>query len=129
MYCPLYLTTPGGMLEAEDARGSVEAACERELAEEVQLEIEREKHLVALVRDVKGVSGVNLIIEAIACHKVSPTEQVVGNEEWLNSRLKWVPVRDLGNLDTSRVLEGLLFAADQWHRHLASGESILWPHE
>lgn len=129
MYCPLYLTTPGGMLEAEDAKGSVEAACARELDEEVRLEIAREKYLVALVNDVKGVSGANLIVEAMASGKVNPRELVIGNEEWMNSHLKWLSVKDLGSLDTSRALEGLVYAADQWQKHLTSRYSILWPQE
>jgi hypothetical protein len=129
LYRPLYLTTPGGMLEAEDAKGSVEAACERELNEEALLATAREKYLVAIVEGTKGVSGPNLIVEAIASGNVNPREQVIGNEEWVDSRLKWLPVQDLDHLDTSHALEGLVFAADQWHKYLAYGNSILWPHD
>lgn len=126
MYCPSYLTTPGGMLEAEDAKGSVEAACMRELKEEVQLEVAPEKYLVAVVSNVKGVSGTNLLIEASASRGVNPKEWMSGNEEWVDSRLRWLPVEDLKNLDTKHALEGLVFAAEQWHRHLTSGDSVLW---
>jgi len=114
------------MLEAEDAKGSVEAACMRELKEEVQLEVAPEKYLVAVVSNVKGVSGTNLLIEASASRGVNPKEWMSGNEEWVDSRLRWLPVEDLKNLDTKHALEGLVFAAEQWHRHLTSGDSVLW---
>lgn len=126
MYCPSYLTTPGGMLEAEDVKGSVEAAFMRELKEEVQLEVAPEKYLLALVSNVKGVSGANLLIEATASSRVNPKKWMSGNEEWEGHRLRWLPVEDLKNLDTKHALEGLVFAAEQWHRHLTSGNSVLW---
>jgi 8-oxo-dGTP pyrophosphatase MutT (NUDIX family) len=114
------------MLEAEDAKGSVEAACVRELNEEVHLEIAPEKYLLAVVSNVKGVSGANLLIEATASSAVNPKEWMSGNEEWEDCRLRWLPVEELGNLDMRHALEGLVFAAEQWHRHLTSGNSVLW---
>jgi ADP-ribose pyrophosphatase YjhB (NUDIX family) len=114
------------MLEAEDAKGSVEAACVRELNEEVHLEVAPEKYLLAVVSNVKGVSGANLLIEVTSSSGVNPKEWMSGNEEWVDSLLRWLPVEDLKNLDTKHALEGLLFAAEQWHKHLTSGDSVLW---
>ncbi|RDE12773.1 MAG: hypothetical protein C4K49_09470 [Candidatus Thorarchaeota archaeon] len=127
MYCPLFLSVPGGMLEAKDAEGPLEKACSRELTEEAAVGVTSEKHLLAVLGELHGRLGVILLIEMIAQEKPVLGMPVHGNEEWTHSQLSWYPVDELDGLDLSQTLEGVFFAADERCIYRETGSSILWP--
>jgi ADP-ribose pyrophosphatase YjhB (NUDIX family) len=127
LYCPLYYAVPGGMLEVEDAKGSFQAACMRELQEEARINLESEMALVASVCEVQGRLGVVMLIEAISTENPVEGDTVGGNEEWTDRLLVWHPVEKLETLDENLALEGLLFAKGEWDTFKHKGTSLLWP--
>ncbi len=115
------------MLEVEDANGSFQAACMRELQEEARINLEPEMTLVASVCEVQGRLGVVMLIEAISTENPVKGDAVGGNEEWIDKLLVWHPVEKLETLDGNIALEGLLFAKGEWETFKRKGTSLLWP--
>jgi len=126
LYCPLYNSVPGGMLEVEDAKGSFQAACMRELQEEAHINLESEMALVASVCEVQGSLGVVMLVEAVSTENPVEGDTVGGNEEWTDRLLVWHPVERLETLDENLALEGLLFAKGEWETFKRKGTSLLW---
>jgi len=126
LYCPLYNSVPGGMLEVEDAKGSFQAACMRELEEEAHINLESEMALVASVCEVQGRLGVVMLVEAVSTENPVEGDTVGGNEEWTDRLLVWHPVEKLETLDENLALEGLLFAKEEWETFKRKGTSLLW---
>lgn len=126
IYCPLFLSVPGGMLEAADADGSLEKACLRELTEEAAVDVAPEKHLLAIVGELHGRLGAVLLVEAVAQEKPTLATLVKGNEEWTGNQLRWYPVDEMDRLDLSQTLEGVSFAAEERHIYRETRTSVLW---
>jgi len=126
MYCPLYHALPGGILEVTDSKGDFEAASLREIHEEVEVELNSEKEVVAILSELHGTVGVVVIITGTVTDVVDVSESVKGNEEWSDNELSWVPVDGLGQFSSDNSLEGLLFVKDEWESYQESGKSILW---
>lgn len=127
MYCPLFLSVPGGMLETKDAEGSLEKACLRELTEEAVVDVTPEKHLLAVVGELHGRLGAILLVEMVAQEKPTLESPVQGNEEWTSGQLRWHPVDELDRLNLSQTLEGVSFAAEERRIYRETGTSVLWP--
>ncbi|MHA1481149.1 MAG: hypothetical protein ACTSQZ_06985 [Candidatus Thorarchaeota archaeon] len=126
MYCPLFHSPIGGMLEEKDVVGTVDAACMREITEEAQIELDSKRDLVAIVAELHADIGVGLIIEGTARDIPELGTSVKGNEEWENGQLRWHPVDILEQLEESNSLDGLVFAKNEWKIYKETGDSVFW---
>jgi len=126
MYCPLFLATPGGMLEVADIEHGFEEACMREVREEANLNIRPHKYMIALTKEIHGNVGAVILIETTATDPVEPSRLVEGNEEWTDGKLRWYSVDALEELDERIMLEGVLFTTRQWRLFKNTGSSILF---
>lgn len=108
VYCPLFRSPVGGMLEEKDVEGTVDAVCIREINEEAQIELDSKRYLVAIVAELYADIGVGLIIEGIARDVPVLGASVKGNEEGENGQLRWHPVDILEQLEESNSLDGLV---------------------
>ncbi|MFX1415307.1 MAG: NUDIX domain-containing protein, partial [Promethearchaeota archaeon] len=126
MYCPLFLAAPGGMLEVADIEHSFEEACMREVREEAHLDLQPQKYMIALTKELHGHVGAAILIEALATDPIDPSQLVQGNEEWTDGKLRWHPVDELESLDERIMLEGVRFATEQWKLFRDTGDSILF---
>lgn len=126
LYCPLYHAIPGGILEISDTKGSFEQACMREIEEETDIELEEEKHLVAIIGEVHGSVGIIAMIEAVAKNPIDYDAPILGNEEWTDRQLHWVHVDELDQFTVDTSLEGPIFLKNEWNLHRNTGKSELW---
>ncbi len=126
LYCPLFHAIPGGMLEVSDTIGSFEQACMREIREEADIELEREKYLVALINELHGSVGIVAMIEAVARNPINYDDFIPGNEEWTDTRLQWVSVENLNQFTSDNSLEGPLFLRNEWQTYKTTGQSDIW---
>ncbi|MGY5874283.1 MAG: NUDIX domain-containing protein [Candidatus Thorarchaeota archaeon] len=126
LYCPLYYSSPGGMLEMIDTETSVEEAVMREVREEMKLDVRAHKHLIALVGELHGTVGVALLIELISDQNVDVDKSVVGNEEWKGRKLSWHPSEFLETIDPKQALDGVVFAKVEWEKYKAGHDSVIW---
>lgn len=126
MYCPLFLAAPGGMLEVADIEHSFEEACMREVREEAHLDLQPQRYMIALTKELHGHVGAAILIEALATDFIDPSQLVQGNEEWTDGKLRWHPVDELESLDERIMLEGVRFATEQWKLFRDTGDSILF---
>ncbi|MHA1909985.1 MAG: NUDIX domain-containing protein [Candidatus Thorarchaeota archaeon] len=126
LYCPLYYSSPGGMLEMSDTEASVEDAVMREVREEMKLDVTSEKNLIALAGELHGTVGVALLIELVSTQNVDVEKPVDGNEEWKDRKLSWYPSEFLKSIDPNKALDGVVFAKDEWERYEAGRDSVIW---
>ncbi len=110
MYCPLFYSVPGGMLEIEDTKSSFRDACLREFNEETQLSLSKDIHLVGIASEINGTVGVVFLLCGTARDPVDVGMPVQGNEEWENRILRWYSVRELSQFTFSNSLEGVVYA-------------------
>lgn len=125
-YCPLFHTTPGGILEASDTEGSFESACMREINEEVEIELESKKYLVGLLTELHGSVGTVALISGTASGNPKLNEAIPGNEEWIDNKLSWYPLDNLEDVKFENSLEGLLFVKKEREMFDKTGNSIFW---
>ena len=126
MYCPLYLSGPGGMLETSDVEGSFQAACLRELMEEASVAISPKMHLVAATMELNGTVGTVMIVVGKAAAETVLQEPVVGNEEWENRSLLWFEIDSLHSFEQARCLESIHFALNEWNQYQLGRENVIW---
>jgi 8-oxo-dGTP pyrophosphatase MutT (NUDIX family) len=124
-YCPRYKGSPGGWLEESDVDLQVEDALMREVNEEMNLDVEPEKHLVALAAELHGTIAVNLLIEVVSPASVDVSSPVNGNEEWEERSLIWHPIDILDNLDEGSTMDALVFAKNEWQRYKENQDCVL----
>lgn len=125
-YCPLFHSTPGGILEVEDTVGDFENACMREIEEEVDVTLENKKHLVAMMSKLHGTVDVVAVISGVVSNSPNIHENVVGNEEWKDSELSWYNVDRLDNCTPDNSLQGLLFVKEERIKFRNTRSSVLW---
>jgi 8-oxo-dGTP pyrophosphatase MutT (NUDIX family) len=126
MYCPLYYGGPGGMSEIADAELPFQTAILREIEEEVNLNFQTEKYLLAIMKDLYTKVGVCFLVECIVPEPFDLNTPVVGNEEWIDNQLQWYPIEDLESLEPSQCLESPIFAIYELNQFKAKGQSVLW---
>jgi len=126
MHCPQFLGPPGGMLGIKDVERPFWQACMREIAEEAHITLRGEKLLIAITADLYTPVGTVLLLLTIAEEQPDVTKPVPGNDEWTNRELNWHPVETLFTLDNSKILEGLVFAKNDWHQYNDTGKSVIW---
>lgn len=126
MHCPQFLGSPGGMLDIKDVEHPFWQACMREIMEEAHIVLRGEKLLIAITADLYTPVGTVLLIHAIAEEQPDVTKSVSGNDEWANRELHWYPVETLSALDNSKILEGLVFAKNDWQQFNNTGRSVIW---
>jgi ADP-ribose pyrophosphatase YjhB (NUDIX family) len=127
MYCPLYYSGPGGMLETADAENPFQDAIMREVVEEVQVDFQLERYLVTIAKDLYTKVGVCFLVECEVAEPFNLSASVEGNEEWSDNQLLWYPIEDVRNLEESLFLESPVFVRDEWELYQTTGESVLWP--
>lgn len=108
-YCPLFHTVPGGILEVSDTKGNFEAACIRELHEEVDINLKSEKYLTAILQEHHGSVGVAAVIATSASDNPEVNEKISGNEEWIDRELSWYSVDQLDDVILDNSLEVIFF--------------------
>ena len=126
MHCPQFLGSPGGMLSIGDVERPFWQACMREITEEAHIALQEEKLLIAITADLYTPVGTVLLLHAIAEKKPDVTKPVPGNDEWTNRELHWHPIETLSGLNNSKILEGLVFAKNDWQQFNNTGESVIW---
>jgi 8-oxo-dGTP pyrophosphatase MutT (NUDIX family) len=126
MYCPLYYGGPGGMLEVADASLSFDVAIMREIEEEVRLEFQYQKNLIAITKDVYTKVGTCLLIESIASEEVDFNAPVEGNEEWMDNQLEWYHIEKLHDFDGRLCLESPIFAGRELLAYEMGQDSVIW---
>ena len=126
MYCPLYYGIPGGIFEITDTDSGFESACLREVTEEVEIEINPEVELVALLPELHGTVGVAAIIAGTVSDTANVRKHVSGNEEWVDRKLSWHSVDALQEFVPDNSLEGLILVKHERDRFKETGESIFW---
>ena len=125
-YCPLFHTVPGGILEVFDTKGNFESACMRELNEEVEINLEPEKFLSAIIQEYHGSVGAAAIITTSVSDNPKMDEKIKGNEEWKDGLLSWYPVDHLEDVKFENSLEGLLFLKSEREIFTRTGSSGFW---
>ncbi|MFW9980238.1 MAG: NUDIX hydrolase [Candidatus Thorarchaeota archaeon] len=126
MYCPLFFSVPGGMLEVTDASDSFEDACLREFHEEVKLDIKEGLDLVGITSEIHGSVGVVFLILGTAKELSDLSSAVQGNEEWEDRRLEWHSIQQMERMTRENSLEGVVFAKDDRKKKERGGPSVLW---
>ena len=126
MHCPQFLGSPGGMLGIEDVEQPFWQACMREITEEAQIALRKEKLMIAIIADLYTPVGTVLLLHAIAEEQPDVTKPVPGNDEWTNQELHWHPVETLSVRDNSKSLEGIVFAKKEWQQFNNTGKSVIW---
>ncbi|MFX1389433.1 MAG: NUDIX hydrolase [Promethearchaeota archaeon] len=109
-YFPGAITIPGGILEINDLEKLPKVALLRELNEEVNLPLNPESTLVAILVGWNGVSVTFLVSTTIATSfHFNPKKKVKpGEDEW-EEDLKWFPINNLNQMNKSELLDGLLY--------------------
>jgi ADP-ribose pyrophosphatase YjhB (NUDIX family) len=98
---------PGGKLELSE---SPEQCLSREIAEELQLEIEPESILDSWVYTI--ASGVHVVVIAYGCVESSLGEAVLSDE---HKAVQWFP---LAEIDSLRIPEGYKTSIKSWSARL-----------
>jgi hypothetical protein len=114
------------MLSIDDVENPFWLACMREITEEAHIELREEKLLIAITADLYTPVGTVLLLLAFAEEQPDVTKPVPGNDEWTNQELHWHPVETLTALDNSKLLEGLVFAKNDWRHFNDTGKSVIW---
>ncbi len=111
-YMPGYLTLPGGIFESTDLEKSLVEACLREINEEISIStIEESFQLIAILPEIKQL-GTCLLVEAETTETNNLSDsnhKIIGNEEWENNQLEWIPFSRISTLDRNRLMEGLCY--------------------
>ncbi len=126
MHCPQFLGPPGGMLSINDVENPFWLACMREITEEAHIALREEKFLIAITADRYTPVGTVLLILTFTDEQPDITKPVPGNDEWANRELLWHPVETLSALSNSKILEGLVFAKNDWQQFNNTGKSVIW---
>ena len=125
MYCPSFFATPGGMLEIEDAEDFTEGIL-REIKEEIFLDFAEDMYLVAIAAELHGTVGAGLIVQMQSDTSPDLTQQIRGNEEWIDNSLEWHSVDELININKDESLDALVFANEEWERYREGSSSVVW---
>jgi ADP-ribose pyrophosphatase YjhB (NUDIX family) len=126
LYCPLFHSVPGGILEVRDTKGSFEDAVLREFREEVKLPSPTGLNLISIVSEIHGSVGCIFIIKGVMEVSDGAHSIVRGNDEWMNEALHWHHADSLQPLDEKSMLEGLLLAKHEWSIYKSGGKSLVW---
>jgi 8-oxo-dGTP pyrophosphatase MutT (NUDIX family) len=126
LYCPLYYGGPGGMLEVFDAADQFGIAVMREIEEEVKLEFQSQKSLVAIMKDMYTKVGTCLLIEYIASKRADFVGPVEGNEEWAGRQLRWYDIDELLNFEDSVCLESPVFVKRELMKYHERRKNVIW---
>ncbi len=114
MYCPLFYSVPGGILEVEDTKGSFKDACLREFNEEVELEISDNLKLIGITSEIHGTVGCVFLLIGVSVSQPGVGEFVRGNDEWEDNSLQWHPINNLEGFTVSNCLEAPIFLKKNW---------------
>jgi ADP-ribose pyrophosphatase YjhB (NUDIX family) len=114
-YRPGWWTIPGGIFEVTDVNGSVTKAINREMKEEVALEL-RQGFILRAMLKMHPHTSTALLVEAqfAEAEAIDVTRPVRGNEEWEEKTLRWLPCPELPHLNRERIFDGLDFIATDW---------------
>ncbi len=125
IYCPGFFATPRGMLEIGDADNITEGIL-REIKEEIVLDFSEEVFLVAIAEEFHGTVGAGLIVQMKTNTPPDITQQVRGNEEWIDNTLEWHSVENLIDTNKDESLDALVFAHEEWKRYSEGLSSVVW---
>ncbi len=116
-YKPGHYTIPGGMFEVDDIADSVTNACLREINEEISISLDPHTiYLTGILRELNNL-GIVLLLECsldINIHShLLEQKKLAANEEWEGSFVSWFPFASINELDSSLLMEGLVYRLDK----------------
>ncbi|MHA2364703.1 MAG: NUDIX hydrolase [Candidatus Hodarchaeales archaeon] len=109
-YCPGNLTIPGGMLEESDVKISPEKALMREIYEEVDIPLEKDVIIKAILREHNALSAIVLLQAFLKTNLPFDKHiQVESQSDEWEGNLKWISLNRLSTIDDSLLMEGLSY--------------------
>ncbi|MFX1417998.1 MAG: NUDIX hydrolase [Promethearchaeota archaeon] len=110
LYFPGVTTCPGGILEVDDLAKSPKEALMREAHEEINLPLQQDAYLSAILVGWNGVSVTFLITTFLSdSYSFSPDEIIHAEAEEWKDDLRWLSVDKLKRVPKNQLLDGLIY--------------------
>jgi 8-oxo-dGTP pyrophosphatase MutT (NUDIX family) len=109
-YYPGAVTVPGGMLEFDDLKQSPKLALLREIVEEVNLELQHNVDLIAIITEFTGIS-VTFLLTTKCKNLINHLKRIASDEEEWENGLEWISINDLKHMNHNSfiIFDGLQY--------------------